>query len=213
MVIKVLLAVLAFIVLQQVITRLIRKMFHFPAPAFIGRFLDSDFRRKFQPPDKILQRSGIENGMNVLEVGCGSGAFTTSTARAVGEGGKVYGLDIQTKMLKQLRRKLSKNKNNDIRNMVITSGNAYNLPYKDNVFDLAYMVTVLPEIPDRNKALQEIRRVLKPGGVLAVSEFLPDPDYPWKSTTVRICSDAGFILDRVSGNFWNYTARFTKQKK
>jgi ubiquinone/menaquinone biosynthesis C-methylase UbiE len=210
MVIKVLLAILAFIVLQQAISRLIRKRFHFPAPAFIGPFLDSDFRRKFQPPDKILKRSGIKNGMNVLEVGCGSGAFITSTARAVGESGKVYGLDIQTKMLKQLRRKLSKNENNDIRNMVITSGSAYNLPYKDNIFDLAYMITVLPEIPDRNKALQEIKRVLKPGGVLAVSEFLPDPDYPWKSTTVRICSDAGFILDRISGNFWNYTARFTK---
>lgn len=211
MAVKVLLAIVAFIVLHQIITRLVRKLFHFPAPAFIGRFLDSDFRRTFQSPHKILQRSGIKNGMKVLEVGCGSGAFTANTARAVSETGRVYGLDIQMKMLQQLRKKLSKKEYNDIRNIVITAGSAYNLPYKDDVFDLAYMITVLPEIPDRNKALQEIRRVLKPGGILAVSEFLPDPDYPWKSTTVRVCSDEGFILDKVSGNLWNYTARFTKQ--
>jgi len=210
MVIKVLLAIVAFIVLHQVISRLVRKRFHFPAPAFIGRFLDSDLRRTLQPADKILQRSGIKKGMNVLEVGCGSGAFTTSTARAVGATGRVYGLDIQMKMLQQLQRKLSKNENNDIGNVAITTGSAYNLPYKDSIFDLAYMVTVLPEIPDRNRALQEIRRVLKPCGILAVSELLPDPDYPWKSTTVRICIDAGFVLDKVSGNLWNYTARFTK---
>jgi len=206
---KVLLAVLAFLVLYQLLIRLFRKMYHFPAPAFIGRFLDSDLRRALQPANKILQRSGIKNGMRVLEVGCGSGAFTTSTARAVGETGSVYGLDIQMNMLHQLRRKLSRNENSDIGNMAFTCGSAYNLPYKGNVFDLAYMITVLPEIPDRSRALKEIKRVLKPGGILAVSEFLPDPDYPWKSTTVRVCSDAGFVLDKVSGNLWTYTARFT----
>jgi len=74
-----------------------------------------------------------------------------------------------------------------------------------------YMVTVLQETPDKQKALKEAGRVLKPGGVLAVTEFLPDPDYPLKSTTIKIGEEAGFILDKVLGNFWNYTVRFVKQ--
>jgi len=39
------------------------------------------------------------------------------------------------------------------------------------------MITVLQEIPDKGKALREAGRVLKPGGILAVTEFFPDPDY------------------------------------
>jgi len=77
--------------------------------------------------------------------------------------------------------------------------------------DRVYMVTVLPEIPDRSRALREVRRVLKSGGILAVTEFLPDPDYPLRSTTIRICQNEGFVVDASSGNLWNYTVRFKKR--
>ena len=208
--IKVLLVLLGLFVLYQVITRVFRKLVHSPAPAFIGRILDSNYRRKLQPPDKLLQRSGIKEGMHVLEVGCGSGAFTSFVARVVGEKGKVYALDIQPAMLKQLEKKLSKPENKDIKNIELINSSAYELPFDDNSLDLVYMITVLQEIPDRNKALQEARRVLKPGGILAVTEFLPDPDYPLKSTTIKIGREAGFTLDEASGSFWNYTVRFNK---
>ena len=54
------------------------------------------------------------------------------------------------------------------------------------------MVGVLGEIPDRNRALMEIKRVLKDDGVLAIGELLPDPDYPLRKTVIRLCNDAGF---------------------
>ena len=149
--------------------------------------------------------------MRVLEVGCGSGAFVTFVARAVGKTGKVYALDIQPAMLRQLKVKLTKPENQDIKNIKLILGSAYKLPFEDNSIDLVYMVTVLQETPDKQKALKEAGRVLKPGGVLAVTEFLPDPDYPLKSTTIKIGEEAGFILDKVLGNFWNYTVRFVKQ--
>jgi ubiquinone/menaquinone biosynthesis C-methylase UbiE len=72
------------------------------------------------------------------------------------------------------------------------------------------MVTVLPEIPDRDSALREVKRVLKAGGILAVTEFQLDPDYPLRSTTIRICRSEGFVLDGNSGNLWDYTVRFKK---
>ncbi len=208
--VKVILIVLGAILLYQVLIRIIRKLHHFPAPVVIGRFLDSNLRRWTQPPDKMIERSGIKPGMTVIDLGCGSGAFTTFVARVVGEQGRVYAIDIQSAMLQQLERKLFKPENQDIRNTELREASAYELPFADESTDLVYMVTVLQEIPDRRRALQEISRVLKPGGILAVTELLPDPDYPWRSTTIKICQREGFVLDASLGNLWNYTVRFKK---
>jgi len=206
----VLLCILAFPILWITLAKVVRKLVRFPAPAFIGRILDSGYRRKIQPPSHLIERSGIKKGMHVLDLGCGSGAFTPFIARTVGEKGKVYALDIQADMLKQLERKLAKPENKDIKNIKLIEGNAYELPFEDGSLDLVNMVTVLQEIPDRNRALQEAKRVLKSGGLLAVTELFPDPDYPWKSTTIKLGEGNGFVVDGVSGNFFNYTVKFKK---
>ena len=204
------LVILIFPVFWVTVAKIVRKLWHFPAPAFIGRLLDSGYRRKIQPPEQIIERSGIKKGMNVLDLGCGSGAFTTYVARAVGPAGMVNALDIQPDMMRQLENKLARPDNKDIRNIKLIQGNAYELPFDNASLDLVYMVTVLQEIPDRNKALAEVKRVLKPGGFLAVTELFPDPDYPWKSTTIKLVEAAGFVVEDVSGNFFNYTDRFRK---
>jgi ubiquinone/menaquinone biosynthesis C-methylase UbiE len=206
----IILCILAFLIFWLGMVRIFRKLVHFPAPAFIGSLLDSDYRRRIQPPDQLIERSGVKKDMHVLDLGCGSGAFTSYIARAVGDKGKVYALDIQADMLKQLEKKLSKPENKDIKNIKLIEGNAYELPFDDNSLDLVNMVTVLQEIPDRNKALQEVKRVLKPGGLFAVTELFPDPDYPWKSTTIKLGEGVSFVVDKVSGNFFNYTVRFKK---
>ena len=206
----VVLCILAFPVFWVTVAKIVRKLVHFPAPAFIGHLLDSSYRRRIQPPSQLIERSGIKKGMQVLDLGCGSGAFTPFIARVVGEKGKVYALDIQADMLKQLEKKLSKPENKDIKNIKLIEGNAYELPFEDGSLDLVNMVTVLQEIPDRSRALQEVKRVLKPGGILAVTELFPDPDYPWKSTTIKLGEGAGFVADKVSGNFFNYTVTFKK---
>jgi ubiquinone/menaquinone biosynthesis C-methylase UbiE len=192
------------------LAKVVRKLWHFPAPAFIGHLLDSGYRRRIQPPNQFIERSGIKKGMHVLDLGCGPGAFTPYIARTVGDKGKVYALDIQAEMLKQLERKLAKPENRDIKNIKIIQGNAYELPFDDGSLDLVSMVTVLQEIPDRNRVLAEVKRVLKPGGFFAVTELFPDPDYPWKSTTIKQGKVAGFVVDKISGNFFNYTVRFKK---
>jgi len=207
---KTILAVVQIFILYQAALRLLRRYLKFPAPAFIGRFLDSGYRRRLQPPALLVERSGVQKGMTILEIGCGSGAYTPWFARAAGETGRVYALDIQPGMLKQIRRKLEQPENQDILNLQVTAGSAYELPFENESLDLVYMVTVFQEIPDKARTLKEVRRVLKRRGVLAISEWLPDPDYPWATTTVRMGKAGGFRVDDVDGNLWNYTVRFKK---
>ncbi len=202
--------ILGVFALYQVVLRLIRKHWHFPAPAFIGRFLDSDYRRTLQPPAPIVTRSGAQPGMKALEIGCGSGAYTTFFARAVAPGGEVAALDIQPAMLAQLAAKLTKPENQDIQNITLHEASAYALPFDDNTLDLVYMITVFQEIPDRDRTLAEVLRVLKPGGLLAITEWVFDPDYPWMRTTIKQGTRAGFVVEAALGNLWTYTVRFKK---
>lgn len=207
---RTLLAILGISILYQILIRLVRKVWHFPAPAFIGHFLDSDLRRAMQPPDIMIARSGIHAGMKVLEIGCGSGGYTIAVARAVGPEGEVAALDIQPAMLHQLAAKLAQPTYQDIHNITLYEASAYDLPFEDETFDLVYMITVFQEIPDRDRALAEVKRVLKPGGLLAITEWLFDPDYPLMSTTAKQGMDAGFVVDAALGDLWTYTVRFKK---
>ena len=206
----VIICLLALFILLEIMLRIIRRWAKFPAPAFISVFLDSGFRKRMQPPARIIADSGIRPGMKVLEVGCGSGAFTLDAARAAGANGKVYALDIQKDMLSRLRNKLAKPENKDIANIEMINRSAYELPFQEGSLDLIFTVSVFQEIPDKRKALSEMYRVLKPGGILAISEFMVDPDYPLISTTERMVTKAGFALDGHSGNAWSYTVRFKK---
>lgn len=208
---RIVLYVLAAFIIYQILIRLIRKVFHFPAPAFIGRFLDSNIRRAMQPQAALIRRSGIQPGMRVLEIGCGSGAYTLEMARAVGATGKVVALDIQPGMLEQLKNKLTRSENTDIRNVEPLLASAYQLPFQNGSFDAAFMITVLQEIPDKWRALAEVRRTLRPGGIVAVTEWLFDPDYPLKQTTLRLLKEAGFGNIDSSGNLWTYTVRGYRQ--
>ena len=208
---RIVLYVLAAFIIYQILIRLIRKVFHFPAPAFIGRFLDSNIRRAMQPPAALIRRSGIQPGMRVLEIGCGSGAYTLEIARAVGATGKVVALDIQPGMLEQLKNKLTRSENTDIRNVEPLLASAYQIPFQNGSFDAAFMITVLQEIPDKWRALAEVRRTLRPGGIVAVTEWLFDPDYPLKQTTLRLLKEAGFGNIDSSGNLWTYTVRGYRQ--
>jgi len=195
--------------------RLAKRFRRFQPPPFIAsiievRVLASDFRRKLQPEEKLVERSGIKAGMSVLELGCGSGVYTLGLARAAGNKGKLYAVDMQPAMIERLRRRLEKPEYAEFTNIETRLANAYELPFTDESIDLVVMVAVLPEIPDKDSALKEIRRILKPDGILAISETLIDPDYPLRRTTKKYCRRAGFVLLNTSGSFFNYTMQFGK---
>jgi len=198
--------------------RLAKRIRRFQPPPFVSsieaRILESDLRTKLWPVEEIIERSGIEKGMIVLELGCGPGVHTMDFAKAIGEEGVLYAVDMQPKMISRLKEKLSKSKSKleykYLSKIETKVANAYDLPLGDKTIDLVVMVGVLGEIPDKSSALKEIRRVLKPGGILAISENLIDPDYPLRKTTRKYCERGGYQLVKTSGSFFNYVLQFRK---
>jgi ubiquinone/menaquinone biosynthesis C-methylase UbiE len=181
-------------VLVHTVVRIIRHFYIFPMPQFMANMIDNPLRRKIQPPGEMVLRHNIEPGMIVLEVGPGNGRYSVETARRVGQTGKVIAIDIEPKMIEHVAHRA---RVEGVANLKAKTANVYDLPFEDGVFDAIYMITVIGEIPELEKALKEFHRVLAPSGLLAFSELLTDPDYPLAGTLVRRVSEANFSLELV----------------
>jgi len=189
--------------------RIVRRIVHFPIPPFIARFIDNPFRRRIQPAATVVDWIGIQDGMCVLEIGPGPGTFTIEAAKRVGANGKVFAVDIEQAEISRLNRRLHRE---NITNVTARLASACELPFPDKTFDRVFMVTVLAEIPDRKRALLEIKRVLKDEGLLAVGELLLDPDYPRRKTVIGWCKDAGLEPVAAHGGLVHYLVTFGKEK-
>ena len=71
---------------------------------------------------------------------------------------------------------------------------------------MVYMVTVFGEVDDQDACLRGVRRILRPGGILSISEHLPDPDFTSLSALRHRAERAGFALKSSHGSRWAYTA-------
>jgi ubiquinone/menaquinone biosynthesis C-methylase UbiE len=145
--------------------------------------------------------------MHVLEVGPGNGTYTVAAARRVGDEGRIVTVDIEPKMIDRVEQKARAEGLNNIEARV---ADVYSLPFEGNTFDLVYMIAVIGEIPDPERAMKEFYRVLSPAGTLTFSELLLDPDYPRAQTLVRKAGTAGFRLRKRIGGPFYYTLLFEK---
>ena len=177
-----------------------------PCPYALAWLVDNPIRRRYM--SRVLDRTGIQPGERVLELGPGPGTVTFEAARRTEPDGALVAADIQPKMIADVERKAQAA---GLINVETHIASAYELPLDDGSIDRAFLVTVLPEIPDRQRALAELRRVLKPDGVLSITEEFLDPDYPLARTTARWAEKAGFELAERHGNWWIYTLNFRKK--
>lgn len=175
-----------------------------PCPARFAGVFDNAFARWIPPsPDKLE----LAPGLKVLDAGCGPGRLTLPAARAVGEEGLVVALDLQPAMLRLVRERLA---GTGLANVRLAAGNLERPPLRADTFDRAILVTVLGEVPDRAAALRGIYDALAPGGILSVTEILPDPHYQRRGTLLRLAAEAGFQLHREYGGFAHYTLNLRK---
>lgn len=110
----------------------------------------------------------LRPGQDLLDVGCGPGTITTDLAGRVAPG-RVIGIDAAAGVLEMARQEASRSG----AGVEFAPGNVYGLDFSDATFDVVHAHQVLNHLTDPTRALTEMRRVLKPGGVLAVR----DSDY------------------------------------
>jgi len=177
-----------------------------PCPAALSWLVYNPLRRRYMRP--VLDRVGIQPGERVLELGPGPGAFTVDAARRAGSGGRIIAVDIQPEMIARVEQRV---REAGLTNVETHVAGAYELPLEGESIDRAFLVTVLPEVPDRDRALAELWRVVKPGGRLSVTEEFMDPDYPFPFETIRRVEAAGFDVVQRFGGFWVYTINFRKR--
>jgi SAM-dependent methyltransferase len=130
------------------------------------------------PPEVLAAFCGVGNpfsleplnpGDAVLDIGCGAGVDSLVAAHLVGAGGRVVGLDVTLAMIERARGLLARL---DLANVTFKVGEAEALPVPDNDFDAVISNGVFNLTLDKEKALHETHRVLKPGGRLMLADMV-----------------------------------------
>ena len=153
---------------------------------------------------RLLEALALSPGERVLEIGPGTGYYTFDMAAAL-PAGQVDIFDIQQEMLDHVMREANRRGITNVQPML---GDAQRLPYADDSFDAAVLVTVLGEIPDQEQALREVTRVLRPGGRLVVGELFGDPHMVTSRALRERSERAGLRFQRRLGNPLAFFERF-----
>jgi len=128
--------------------------------------LDTRFRRWMQNPKRIL-KPYVEEGMTVLDFGCGPGFFSVDMAQMVGNSGRVIAADLQEGMLQKLRDKI---KGTEIENRITLHKCEENkIGISENV-DFVLAFYIVHEVVDKEGLFTEIETIFKPNGQLLIVE-------------------------------------------
>ncbi|WP_313890992.1 demethylmenaquinone methyltransferase [Psychrobacillus sp.] len=112
-----------------------------------------------------MKAMNVQKGDKALDVCCGTADWTIAIAQETGESGKVVGLDFSQNMLN-----VGKEKVKHISQIELIQGNAMELPFEDNSFDFVTIGFGLRNVPNYKQVLQEMNRVVKPGGMVVCLE-------------------------------------------
>src|SRR3990170_5698141 len=128
---------------------------------------ERDTRQPWQP---ILALLDLDHITAVADLGAGTGYFAFPLARALAGRGHVYALDIEPEMLQLLRERQG-----SIRNLSVLQTGEPELPLGSESVDAVLLVNMLHEFSDLGGSLGEVRRILRPGGLLVVSDWKKIP--------------------------------------
>lgn len=190
----------------DLIIKMIRFSFGYPMPASMDEL--TKLRLKIQPPDDTPARHGIVPGMTVLEIGNAGDAYTEATASHVGSAGKFYIIDHRPEITGRVTDLINKE---HLTNTQVMTVDMQKLPFKNNFFDVIYMIGSFKDLQDTKHVLKELRRVLKKSGSLALSELICDPGYPLAGSLIDKVDKHRFTLKEKIGNFRYYTLIFGKK--
>jgi ubiquinone/menaquinone biosynthesis C-methylase UbiE len=168
-------------------------------PPWIGYFLINPLRKFLENPNKMLGPF-IQEGMMVLEPGCGMGYFTLPMARMVGPEGKVVAVDIQPKMLSVLERRARKA--DLLAQIEVRQIERDGLGLDDlaGQIDFTAALHMVHEVPDQGSFLKDVFQALKPGGRLLVVEPKGHVSPDEFTRTIDAAERLGFKQETSSAN-------------
>jgi ubiquinone/menaquinone biosynthesis C-methylase UbiE len=119
--------------------------------------------------EEVIERAGLGPGARMLDVGCGTGTLAIRAAARVGDSGEVVGIDPAPRQIARAQAKARRSR----RSPEFRQATVQDLPFPDGSFDAVTSTLMMHHLPAevRDRALCEIRRVLKPGGRLVVADF------------------------------------------
>ena len=134
----------------------------------------------------------------MLDFGCGPGTLSVGLARAVAPG-EMHGVDMEESQI-ALARSVARATVQD--NAIFHVGDATALHFEDNFFDVAHCYNVLMHIPDTQAVLAEVKRVLKPGGIIGCREIICDSSFshPDFGVLKKAWNMFGDLLDADDGH-------------
>ena len=201
-------SIICVVIVGAIFWRLASRRRSLPCPVWLRWLVEID--NPFTKTNRaavIVQHLDLQPGMAVLDVGCGPGRLTIPLARQVGPGGNVLAVDIQAGMLKRAREKAAAANLTNIQFLQAGIGEGR---LECEKFDRAVLVTVLGEIPDREAALTEVFKALKPGGILSITEIIFDPHFQRHSTVSRLAEAVGFREKAFFGSRIAFTLNLEK---
>ena len=168
-------------------------MGHRVCPWWIGYFLLSPLRRWRQNPQTILAPY-VRDGMTVLEPGPAMGFFTLEIARLAGPAGQVIAVDIQEKMLAQLRRRAAKRGLSGRIETRVARPDSLALDDLKGRCDFALAFAIVHELPAAAPFFRETAAAMKPGALLLLAEPRGHVQAPEFEAELQAASAAGFML-------------------
>lgn len=137
----------------------------------MGLFLDNPIRRWLTDPVEKIKAAGIRPGMDVLEVGCGSGYFTLPAAELVGDEGRLHAIDIHPIAIETVSKRIEES---NPKNVILSKTDALETGLPGESYDLSLLFGVIPSpVLPLERLLPEMHRLLKPGGTMAVWTAFP----------------------------------------
>lgn len=118
---------------------------------------------------RIFSVAKVQDGLRILDVGCGFGGTLASINERF-DRVELVGLNIDRRQLERAKQQVQARSSNSIE---FVEGNACALPFADGSFDVVLAVECIFHFPSRLQFMQEARRVLRPGGRLALTDFVP----------------------------------------
>ena len=146
-----------------------------------------------QDPDEIV-RPYVEEGMSVLDVGCGMGFFSLPMAKLAGEKGRVICIDLQEKMIKGLIARAKKAGLTGRIEARVCSQSSLGLGDLAGKIDFALAFALVHEVPDKERLFAEIYGTMKPAGKLLVAEPRGHVSKQDFAKTVSVAQSARFEM-------------------